>query len=96
MTRLRPAALLLLAAVPGAAWAACNPVGTEDCCTKVETPECEEVDWPEADGVDVSGTCSSVAFELVGLTPGRYTKKTTVEWIANDPSVKKENGNEAH
>ena len=87
MTRLRPAALLLLAALPGAAWAACNPVGTEDCCTKVETPECEEVDWPEADGVDVSGTCSSVAFELVGLTPGRYVKKTTVEWIANDPSV---------
>ena len=87
MTRLRPAALLLLAALPGAAWAACNPVGTEDCCTKIETPECEEVDWPEADGIDVSGTCSSVAFELVGLTPGRYTKKTTVEWIANDPSV---------
>lgn len=87
MTRLRPAALLLLAALPGAAWAACNPVGTEDCCTKVETPECEEVDWPEADGVNISGTCTAVAFELVGLTSGRYVKKTTVEWIANDPSV---------
>ena len=87
MTRLRPAALLLLAALPGAAWAACNPVGTEDCCTKVETPECEEVDWPEADGIEISGTCTSVAFELVGLTSGRYVKKTTVDWIANDPSV---------
>ena len=50
MPRLRLPALLLLAALSGTARAACNPVGTEECCTRVVDEECVAVDWPRPRG----------------------------------------------
>lgn len=89
MTRLRPAALLLLAALPGAAWAACNPVGTEDCCTKVVTEECISADWPRPSGIVISMTASDdYCFFLGGMPDGsQYHGIRHETWIPVEPRI---------
>lgn len=89
MTRLRPAALLLLAALPGAAWAACNPVGTEDCCTKVVTEECIAVDWPRPSGIVISMTASgNYCFFLDGMPDrSQYHGIRHETWIPVEPRI---------
>lgn len=90
MTRLRPAALLLLAALPGAAWAACNPVGTEDCCTKVVDEECTSADWPFPSGeIEFFQTSDGkVHFRLPALTGSRTYQGVKIEtWIPIEPRI---------
>ena len=80
MTRLRPAALLLLAALPGAAWAACNPTGSILCCTPHEELECDEIEWPRADGVEGFQTDDGIVhFHLTGLPEGLTWTGTIVK-----------------
>ncbi len=85
MTRLRPAALLLFAALPGAAWAACNPTGTQVCCEKHEAYSCLNVDWAAADHAELASIeCNIASFELVGLVPGRERVMHHIWWVALD------------
>lgn len=80
MIRLRPAALLLLAALPGAAWAACNPTGSILCCTPHEELECDEIEWPRADGVEGFQTDDGIVhFHLTGLPEGLTWTGTIVK-----------------
>ena len=80
MTRLRPAALLLLAVLPGAAWAACNPTGSILCCTPHEELECDEIEWPRADGVEGFQTDDGIVhFHLTGLPEGLTWTGTIVK-----------------
>lgn len=90
MTRLRPAAFFLLAALPGAAWAACNPVGTEDCCTKVVDEECTSADWPFPSGeIEFFQTSDGkVHFRLPALTGSRTYQGVKIEtWIPIEPRI---------
>jgi len=89
MIRLRPAALLLLAALPGAAWAACNPVGTEDCCTKVVDEECTSADWPRPSGIVISMTASgNYCFFLDGMPDrSQYHGIRHETWIPVEPRI---------
>lgn len=87
MTRLRLPAFLLLAALPGAAWAACNPVGTEDCCTRVVDEECTSADWPRPTGVETSLTEDGrPRFVLVGMPEDpKYRGIRHETWIPVEP-----------
>jgi len=89
MIRLRPAALILLAALPGAAWAACNPVGTEDCCTKVVTEECTSADWPLPGDIETSLTEDGrPRFILTGMPDSaRYYGIRHETWIPVEPRI---------
>lgn len=86
MTRLRLPALLLLAALPGAVWAACNPIGTEDCCTKVVDEVCDEVQWPKPETITpVKLQNGGARFDLVGLpTDCRFRGYRLETWAARD------------
>lgn len=89
MTRLRLPALILLAALRGAAWAACNPVGTEDCCTKVVTEECTSADWPLPGDIETSLTEDGrPRFILTGMPDSaRYYGIRHETWIPVEPRI---------
>ena len=88
MRRIRVLSLPVLAALPsGAARAACNPTGTDVCCERTETLEIGGVAWPEADGVEVSRTCTAAAFELKGLREGRVWGTNVTAWVSSDTGV---------
>ena len=88
MRRIRVLSLPVLAALPsGAARAACNPTGTDVCCERTETREIGGVEWPEADGVEVSRTCTAAAFELKGLREGRVWGTNVTAWVSSDTGV---------
>lgn len=88
MRRVRVLSLPVLAALPpGGARAACNTTGTDVCCERTETLEIGGVEWPEADGVEASRTCSSSAFELTGLRPGRLWGTNVTSWASADPET---------
>ena len=79
--------LLALAALPGATLAACNPTGTEECCTKHVSVECDSVTWPTAEGASAEPGCDEVSFTLDGIVNGRFFATKTTEWTQNDPET---------
>ena len=88
MRRVRVLSLPVLAALPsGGARAACNPTGTEDCCRKDVSVECDSVTWPTAEGASAEPGCDEVSFTLDGIVNGRFSATRTSVWTPTDPDT---------
>ena len=72
--------LVLLALLPAAAPAACNPDGTELCCDSVVETNCLSFSRPSWGGVSATNDCDGASFVLTSLQSGSVRYEIVQSW----------------